>query len=89
MLHTQSINCPHCQGQDLVKNGHRKNGDQRWLCKRCKKSFQLVYRYQANNHGIAEQIEKQTLKSSGVRDIARNLSINKNTVVNHLKRNTN
>lgn len=86
MTHTQIITCPHCDSCDLVKNGHRPNGDQRWRCKPCGKSFQLNYRYKANNHGIAEQIDEQTLNSSGVRDIARNLGINKNTVVNRLKK---
>jgi transposase-like protein len=86
MLHQIPINCPNCPSQDIVKNGHRSNGDQRWRCNKCKKSFQLSYRYNANKQGIAEQIEELTLNSSGVRDIARTLSINKNTVVNHLKK---
>ena len=88
MLHEQIITCPHCGSKDIVKNGHRNNGDQRWRCKSssCRKSFQLSYRYQANNLGIAEQIENQTLNGSGVRDTARILGINKNTVVNHLKK---
>ncbi|MBK8442645.1 MAG: hypothetical protein IPL35_04135 [Sphingobacteriales bacterium] len=58
----------------------------RWRCNTCKKSFQLSYRHTANNVGIAEQIELQILNSSGVRDTARILSINKNTVVNHFKK---
>lgn len=88
MLHTQPIICPHCHSSDTVKNGHRSNGEQRWRCKRenCQKSFQLSYRYNANNIGMGQQIDKQILNSSGVRDTARILSINKNTVIKHLKK---
>ena len=46
----------------------------------CRKSFQLIYRYHARNPGVKEQIILQTLNGSGVRDIGRNLGINKNTV---------
>ena len=35
---------------------------------------------------MGEQIDKQILNSSGVRDTARILSINKNTVIKHLKK---
>ena len=89
MKHYQEIQCPHCKGSEISKNGKRKNGTQRWLClnENCPtKSFQLAYRYKANEPGVKEQIDKQTLNSSGVRDIARNLGINKNTVCNHLKK---
>ena len=36
--------------------------------------------------GVKEQIEKQTLNSSGVRDISRNLGIAKGTVISELKK---
>jgi transposase-like protein len=87
MKHTQDILCPHCSWWDLQKNGHSENGTQRWFCKKCRKSFQLSYRYNAHKPGVKEQIFVQTLNSSGVRDISRNLGINKNTVVSELKKN--
>ena len=88
MIHTQEIFCPNCKCTDIVKNGHRSNGDQRWKCNKCKKSFQLKYRYNANQPGMAQKIDDQILNSSGVRDTARILNINPNTVVNHLKKRT-
>jgi transposase-like protein len=69
-----------------VKNGHSENGTQRFLCKSCKKSFQLDYAYNAWRPGVKEQIETQTLNSSGVRDISRNLGISKSTVISELKK---
>lgn len=55
MLHEVSVKCIHCGGEDLVKNGHRCNGDQRWRCNSCKKSFQTHYRYNANKPEVKEQ----------------------------------
>ncbi|WP_320043722.1 IS1 family transposase [uncultured Desulfobacter sp.] len=81
------IKCPRCGKDDLMKNGHSKNGAQRYLCKNCKKCFQLDYSYNAWRPGGKEQIEKQTLNSSGVRDISRNLGIAKGTVISELKKN--
>jgi len=88
MSHTQEIGCTNCKCTDIVKNGHRPNGDQRRKCNKCKKSFQLEYRYNANQPGMAQKIDNQILNSSGVRDTARILNINPNTVVNHLKKRT-
>jgi transposase-like protein len=39
------VNCPHCQGTKVVKNGHKKDGTQNFLCKPCGKQFQQAYRY--------------------------------------------
>ncbi len=86
MQHYQQIECPQCGSNDLVKNGLSPNKTQRWRCNKCKKSFQLSYTYKANEPGIKEKIDSQTLNSSGVRDIARNLGINPNTVCSHLKK---
>jgi transposase-like protein len=80
------IVCPDCEQGDLVKNGHSENGTQRYRCKSCGKSFQLDYSYQAWQPGMKEKIDEHTLNSSGVRDTARVLNINKNTVISHLKK---
>jgi len=87
MEHTQIILCPHCSGSSLQKNGHRSNGDQRWRCNGCLKSFQQEYRYNARKQGVKEQIIELTLNSSGVRDISRILKISRNTVSSELKKN--
>lgn len=87
MKHTQPISCPYCQCNDLQKNGKRSSGIQRWLCKGCRKGFQQNYKYKAREPGVKEQIYELTLNSSGVRDTARVLGINKNTVIAHLKKN--
>ena len=86
MKQLAKIACRHCESDDLVKDGHSENGTQRYRCNNCKKSFQIEYSYNAWKPGTKEQIEKQTLNSSGVRDISRNLEISKNTVISELKK---
>lgn len=80
------IYCPHCDHDDLVKNGHRENGTQRDVCKGCGQSFQWEYTYNARIPGVKEQIETQTLNGSGVRDVSRNLGMSKTTVLSELKK---
>ena len=46
---TITINCPYCKSNDVVKNGHAKNGKQQYKCKRCKKNS----RENPENHGRA------------------------------------
>ena len=86
MKHYLLLKCIHCDSDDLVKNGHSENETQRWRCKKCKRSFQLEYNYNAWRPGIKEQIFELTMNSSGVRDISRTLKINKNTVIKALKK---
>ena len=80
------IECPFCQSDDLVKNGHSENGTQRYRCHACRKSFQWEYLYRAWLPEVKQQIEEQTLNSSGIRDMSRNLGISKNTVIAELKK---
>jgi transposase-like protein len=90
MVHTVStiVSCPHCSCENVSKNGHQKSGKQRWRCNNasCRKSFQLDYTYTACHPSIQDKIEEHTLNSSGVRDTARVLKINKNTVINRLRK---
>lgn len=87
MEHKQTITCPSCSSSHLYKGGLSKTGVQRWHCQDCRKYFQLTYSYKAREPGVKEQIDALILNSSGVRDTARVLGINKNTVIAHLKKN--
>ena len=83
-----TIKCRYCDGDDLVKNGHSRNGTQRYRYNRCQKSFLTEYSYHAWEPGVKEQIDVQTLNNGGVRDISRNLEISKSTVISELKKNS-
>ena len=80
------IECRYCQSKDLVKNGHSENGTQRYRCNHCRRSFQQEYTYAAWLPDVKEQILEQTLNSSGVSDISRNLDSAKPTVIAELRR---
>ena len=82
------IRCRSCGADDLVKNGRSENGTQRYRCNEGGKSFQNEYSYNAWKPGVKSQIETQTVNSSGVRDIGRNLGISKNAVISELKKNS-
>ena len=87
MIHSETLHCPHCTSNDLVKNGKSENATQRWRCNKCKKSFQFDYRYNARKQGMQEKIIELTLNSSGVRDIERVLKVHRDTVISVLKKN--
>lgn len=36
------VSCPLCGGTHIVRNGHRKDGTQRYVCKECNKSFVIT-----------------------------------------------
>ena len=80
------IHCPSCENDDLVKNGHREHGTQRYRCKHCRRSVQWDYCYKAWEPGIKEHITDQTLNGSGVREIRRHPGMANQTVSSELKK---
>jgi transposase-like protein len=72
-----------------MKAGRSAEGTQRYRCQNpeCKtKTFMLNYRYKACEPGIKEQVIDMSINGSGIRDTARVLKINKNTVISTLKK---
>ena len=86
MKHFIQQHCPHCNGGDIVKNGRRSNGTQRWLCNICKKSFQFEYKTIGKSLGIKDKIDSMLLNGSGTRDICRVLDISKKMISDHIKK---
>ena len=81
----KTVRCRYCQSDQLIKAG-KQHGHQRVKCKSCNRTFQLDYTYEANKAGVTDKIEQMVHSGSGVRDTARVLKINKNTVISHLKK---
>jgi len=72
-----------------MKSGRSASGTQRYRCQNpdCEtKTFMLAYRYKACRPGIKEQVVEMAINGSGIRDTARVLKINKNTVISTLKK---
>jgi transposase-like protein len=85
----QVLQCPYCQGVDIVKNGKTPQGKQRFLCREslCDgRTFILDYAYPGQSRQVKEQIVDMALNGSGIRDTARVLRISTSTVIKELKK---
>lgn len=75
--------CPHCGSHQIVRNGHRPDGKQRFVCRKCKKSFVI------NTNSITSGTHKDIdtwrtyidcmLNGFSVRKSAETCNINKST----------
>lgn len=85
----QQIHCPYCDSPKIIKSGKSSTGAQRYFCQNTEcetRTFMLDYQYKACEAGMTEKIVEMAINASGVRDTARVLKINKNTVINRLKK---
>lgn len=83
----EAISCKHCGKTDLVKRyGTTPAGTQRFQCGDCKRTFVRTYTNKACDPLVRQQITQLVLNGSGVRDTARVLGINRNTVSSHFKK---
>lgn len=80
-----SVHCPHCQSDDVCRYGRTPSGHQRFLCKSCRRVFQLSFIYEARKPGMQDKIVDMAFNGAGVRDTARTLKIGINTVIRTLK----
>jgi transposase-like protein len=72
-----------------VKAGKSISGVQRYSCQNQEcltKTFMQKYRYKASEPGIKKQGVEMAIKGSGIRETARVLHLNKNTVIATLKK---
>jgi len=89
MTHYQEIVCPDCGSNHIMKAGRSASGVQRYRCDNAEcttKSFMLEYRYRAYEPGIKAQLVDMAINGSDIRDTARVLKIDKNTVISTLKK---
>ena len=87
----EPIQCPACQGTDVVKYGKTSDGKPRVRCQNetCP-SVTLIreYVYQGRLPSVTRQMIDMSLKASGIRDIARVLRVSPTTVIQELKKST-
>ncbi len=85
----QEVTCPACGNNTIMKSGRSARDIQHYRCQQqgCStKTFMQEYRYKAYEPGIKEKIVDMAINNSGIRDAARVLKINKNTVIRTLKK---
>ena len=85
---TIKINCPHCRGDKVWKNGNKRNGKQNFLCKICGKQFQREYSYSGADPAKQVLIKRMLLRNSGIRDIEAVLEVSRSCVLKNLERNS-
>lgn len=83
----EPVVCKYCaQTEHVYRHGTSPEGKKRYRCKACQRSFLANYTYKAADPAVRQQILPMTLNGSGVRDTARVLGINRNTISSHLKK---
>jgi transposase-like protein len=86
---TQVLNCPYCQGIDIVRHGMTPEGKHRYRCRACPErghTFLLAYAYARQSPDVKQQIVEMALNASGIRDTARVLHVSPTTVIKELKK---
>lgn len=81
------ILCKSCRSKNLVRNGKSKSGEQRYICKECKKTMQLNMKRTGDDPEIKEKIILMAHNGNGVRQTSRILKIDQKTVMSTLKKN--
>lgn len=88
----EAVACKHCgQTQQVKRYGTTRAGTQRYRCFDCGRTapadrFVKTYTHKARDPLVKAQITQLGLNGSGVRDTARVLGINRNTVSSHFKK---
>ena len=83
------VQCPECEGRDVVKNGRQANGEQRFRCNNpsCRRRiFLLQYHDKGRVPEVKRRMVDMALNGSGIRDTARVLGVSPTTVITTLKK---
>jgi insertion element IS1 protein InsB len=78
--------CRRCVGEikNMIKYGKTKSGNQRYICRLCKKTRVESYSYQAYKFDIDESIIQFTKEGLGIRSTARILKISTTTLLKRI-----
>lgn len=79
------VECPHCKSVEVNEHGVSSVGKQRYYCVSCGKTFQWEYTYAGCDPTIRSKVYHKTINGSGIRAIARELGISRNTVTSILR----
>lgn len=78
------VSCPHCHSSKVVKNGHKRTGQQNFLCKDCGKQFQYNYFYLGADPSVKHRVKSSLLHGSGIRDCVKIHGMSAKTVLKML-----
>jgi transposase-like protein len=86
MAITQTLTCPHCQSENLVKYGHAPDSRQRYKCKTCGKQHRENPRSNAYSQDTREIIIKASQERSSLRGTQRTFGVDRHTVSGWIKK---
>ena len=81
----EEVPCPRCASRHVKKNGTTANRKQKYRCLDCHQQFITDYTYRGWMPVLRDLIVPLTMNSSGIRDIARVLSISTQTVMKTIR----
>jgi transposase-like protein len=91
VIEETTIKCPHCRSEKISKYG-KNTGKQRYICKNpeCShKTFYTEYKYNSWKPEVRKRVLAWSADGAGIRAIARQEKISKNTVSAILKKRKN
>jgi transposase-like protein len=74
------MNCPHCNAEEINKNGTR-NHKQNYICKQCQKQFLESYSQRGYSTEVREICIRMRQNGMKYREIERMTGVNHNTVI--------
>ena len=77
---------PHCFATKIVRNGHKKNKIQNYLCRNCGKQFQHENLYRGCQTDTKQLLIKMLVNGNGIRDIGNILAVSLGYVLRTLLR---
>ena len=88
-MNKESLCCPSCNSENIIKHGKTSTGKQRYLCQnpRCYCStFILDYSYNGSNAHVKRHIIDLAQKGRKVREIKRMLNVSEWVVIDTIRR---
>ncbi len=83
----EAIKCPHYgEVEQVIRHGSTRNGTQRYRCYAYQKCFLNDYINRGHMPEVKAQMSQMAMNENGIRDTARVLKVNRNTVMNHFKK---
>lgn len=83
---TITLKCCHCGSEQLVRDGHTRNGKQRYWCHACQRSSREQPQAAGYSLDAQEQILKAYEERSSLRGLERVFGISRKTVSTWLKK---
>ena len=83
---TITLPCPHCDGQNIVRNGLAPNGKQRYLFRDCGRQSRDDPTSNAYSEERREEILRAYEERSSLRGLSRTFGVSRNTVTSWIKK---